>query len=86
MPRMDLLTPTVDHLFDKGFISFENGGDLVVSAGVDGPSILKDGHFAESKNKCGQLSEGQKRFLEYHRDNVLRMSHRRGRPVADLSR
>jgi len=26
-----LLTPTIDHLFDRGFIGFENGGDLYVA-------------------------------------------------------
>ena len=26
-----MLTPTIDHLFDKGFISFEDNGDLLIS-------------------------------------------------------
>ena len=26
-----LLTPTIDHLFDRGFISFENDGELLIS-------------------------------------------------------
>ena len=26
-----LLTPSIDHLFDRGFISFEDSGDLIVS-------------------------------------------------------
>jgi len=26
-----LLTPTIDHLFDRGFISFENSGELLIS-------------------------------------------------------
>jgi putative restriction endonuclease len=26
-----LLTPTIDHLFDRGFIGFENSGELIVS-------------------------------------------------------
>ena len=26
-----LLTPSIDHLLDKGFISFENSGELIVS-------------------------------------------------------
>ncbi len=30
-----LLTPTIDHLFDKGFISFEDKGDLIVSPVAD---------------------------------------------------
>jgi len=30
-----LLTPTIDHLFDKGCISFEDKGDLIVSPVAD---------------------------------------------------
>jgi putative restriction endonuclease len=26
-----LLRPTIDHLFDRGFIGFENSGELIVS-------------------------------------------------------
>src|SRR6185503_5041613 len=26
-----LLTPSIDHLFDRGFISFENSGRLIIS-------------------------------------------------------
>jgi putative restriction endonuclease len=29
-----LLTPTIDHLFDRGFISFEDGGQLLISPGT----------------------------------------------------
>ena len=29
-----LLTPSIDHLFDRGFIGFENDGKLIVSAGT----------------------------------------------------
>ena len=39
-----LLTSTVDHLFDRGFISLRN---------------------------VGAFSEGQRRYLEYHRDLVF---------------
>ena len=30
-----LLTPTIDHLFDKGFISFENEGAWIVAPVAD---------------------------------------------------
>lgn len=35
-----LLTPAIDHLFDKGFISFEDKGALVVSPVADRQSLL----------------------------------------------
>jgi putative restriction endonuclease len=72
-----LLTPTIDHLFDKGFISFENSGDLIVSPVADRPSLLKMGIRPEGKVNVGVFSEGQRVFLDYHRENVLRMSRRR---------
>jgi len=31
----------------------------------------------KGKTNVGVFSEGQRRFLEYHRENVLRMSRRR---------
>ena len=72
-----LLTPTIDHLFDKGFISFENNGDLILSPVADRTSMLRMGIATERAVNVGGFSEGQRRFLDYHRDNVLRMSRRR---------
>ena len=72
-----LLTPTIDHLFDKGFISFEDKGDLIVSPVADRTSLVKMGIMPEEKVNVGVFSEGQRVFLEYHRENVLRMSRRR---------
>jgi putative restriction endonuclease len=71
-----LLTPTIDHLFDKGFISFENKGDLIVSPVADPASLKKMGVDSQAKANIGVFSEGQRWFLEYHRENVLRMSRR----------
>jgi putative restriction endonuclease len=72
-----LLTPTIDHLFDKGFISFEDKGDLIVSPVADRPSLQKMGIKPEAKVNVGVFSAGQRVFLDYHRENVLRMSRRR---------
>jgi hypothetical protein len=69
-----LLTPTIDHLFDKGFISFENKGDLLISPVADRMSLARIGIASERKLNVGVFSEGQRRFLDYHRENVLRMS------------
>jgi hypothetical protein len=72
-----LLTPAVDHLFDKGFISFENSGDLIVSPVAAPSRLMRMGIKREGKVNVGAFSEGQRRFLEFHRENVLRMSRRR---------
>ena len=70
-------SPTIDHLFDKEFISFENKGDLILSPVADRSSLLKMGIKPEAKLNVGAFSEGQRRFLDDHRENVLRMSRRR---------
>lgn len=69
-----LLTPTVDHLFDKGFISFEDSGQLIVSPVADQRSLTRMGIDTRSSVNVGAFSEGQRRYLDFHRDNVLRMA------------
>ena len=69
-----LLTPTVDHLFDKGFISFEDSGQLILSPVADQTSITRMGIDVRNSINVGTFSEGQRRYLEFHRDNVLRMA------------
>jgi putative restriction endonuclease len=69
-----LLTPTIDHLFDKGFISFEDSGTLILAPVVDIASIRKMGITPEALPNVGSFSDGQRQFLDYHRDNVLKMS------------
>jgi putative restriction endonuclease len=69
-----LLTPTVDHLFDKGFISFEDSGQLIVSPVADPVSLNRMGIDQEVRMNVGVFSEGQRRYLDFHRENVLRMA------------
>lgn len=64
----------MDHLFDKGFISFENAGQLIVSPVADAVSLKRMGIDREIRANVGAFSEGQKRYLEFHRENVLRMA------------
>lgn len=65
-----LLAPHIDHLFDMGMISFTNSGDMIVSDVID-PSILNAWGIAKNKN-VGAFNQEQNRFLEYHRNYVLR--------------
>lgn len=69
-----LLTPTVDHLFDKGFISFESTGQLIVSPVADPVSLKRMGIDSDARVSVGAFSQGQRRYLEFHRENVLRMA------------
>jgi len=66
-----MLTPTIDHLFDRGFISFENNGDLIVSPVAHKESMHKMGLPDNHQLNVGGFSEGQKRYLEYHRESLL---------------
>ena len=66
-----LLTPTIDHLFDRGFISFENNGRLLVSPVAHVPSLQKMGIEPSSSLNVGSFTSGQKRFLEFHRSGVF---------------
>lgn len=66
-----LLTPSIDHLFDRGFISFENNGRLLISDSVNRDSIRKMGVPVDEPLNTGAFSDGQKMYLDYHRDNVF---------------
>lgn len=67
-----LLTPTIDHLFDKGFISFEDRGQMIVSPIAHRESLRKMGIDPNAATNVGTFSTEQRRFLEYHRENVFR--------------
>jgi putative restriction endonuclease len=66
-----LLTPTIDHLFDRGFIGFENSGTLIVSPVAHKPSLQRMGIDTTKVVTVGGFTEGQRAFLEYHRNSVL---------------
>ena len=66
-----LLTPTVDHLFDRGFISFENGGEMLVSPVAHEDSLNKMGVATDRIINVGWFSESQREFLDYHRTKVF---------------
>jgi hypothetical protein len=66
-----LLTPSIDHLLDKGFISFEDSGKLIISPVAHKPSLERMGVSTDRIVNVGSFTEGQKYFLNYHRDAVL---------------
>ena len=66
-----LLTPSIDHLFDRGFISFEDSGRLIVSPVAHTPSLNRMGVETDHIVNVGPFSEGQRNFLDYHRNAVL---------------
>ena len=66
-----LLTPTIDHLFDRGFIGFEDNGDLLISPVAHPESLDSMGLNTVQSRNVGRFSEGQRSYLEFHRENVL---------------
>lgn len=66
-----LLTPTIDHLFDRGFIGFESNGDLLISPVAHSESLKRMGLKVPPPINVGNFSTGQKKYLEFHRENVL---------------
>jgi putative restriction endonuclease len=66
-----LLTPSVDHLFDRGFIGFEDDGRLIVSPVAHRPSLERMGIDTSNLVNVGGFTAGQKAFLDFHRNAVL---------------
>ncbi len=66
-----LLTPSIDHLFDRGFIGFEGKGNLIISPVAHQPSLERMGIDTRGPVNVGGFMAGQREFLEYHREMVL---------------
>lgn len=66
-----LLTPNADHLFDRGFIGFEDNGDVIVSPVAHRESLARMGLETGRALNVGRFSTGQRRYLDFHRENVL---------------
>jgi putative restriction endonuclease len=69
-----LLTPTVDHLYDRGFIGFDDRGDVLVSPVAHVDSLKRLGIDPRDRLNVGTFSEGQRRYLQFHRDSVFLQS------------
>jgi hypothetical protein len=66
-----LLAPHIDHLFDQGYISFTDIGDVVVSPKCP-TGLLKAWGIDESMN-VGPSRSAQRPYLAHHRAHVLKI-------------
>lgn len=67
-----MLTPSIDHLFDKGFISFENDGSILLADVADRGAMEKFRVIgSDAPANIGALSHGQKTYLDWHRESIL---------------
>jgi hypothetical protein len=67
-----LLSPHVDHLFDRGLISFTQKGELLISKNLN-TSVLDDWEIEVPKN-VGNFSASQEDYLSFHRTQVFKAS------------
>lgn len=66
-----LLTPSIDHLFDRGFVSFEDDGRLIVSPRAHAESLARMGVAVQEQIRVGSFTESQKSYLDHHRNEVF---------------
>ena len=66
-----LLPPGIDHLFDRGFIGFEDSGRLIISPVAHLPSLQRMGVETQSVVNVGGFTKGQRTYLDFHRNAVL---------------
>ncbi|HTI71297.1 MAG TPA: HNH endonuclease signature motif containing protein [Candidatus Limnocylindria bacterium] len=66
-----LLTPSVDHLFDRGFISFEDNGEVLISPVVDKVSLTRMGLDPQKPPRPVPFNIDQKHFLDHHRREIF---------------
>ena len=64
-----LLAPHVDHLFDRGFISFADTGELLVSDEIE-PRIMEAWGIEQAE--CLAFLPEQCVYLQYHREHVMK--------------
>ena len=65
-----MLAPHVDFLFDRGFISFEDDGTLIVSVQIEDGALQLWG--IPSEVNVGMFSPEQAVYLKFHRENELK--------------
>lgn len=65
-----ILSPTVDKLFDKGLITFENNKELIISPTLSKSNIDKIG-IISGKKYLKLPTENRTGYLEFHRENIF---------------
>jgi putative restriction endonuclease len=73
-----LLSPHLDHLFERGFISFADNGELLVSRHLN-PAVFETWGLRPQWN-VGPFTIAQQQYLAHHREKVFeREPQQRGR-------
>lgn len=64
-----LLCPNHDALFDKGLITFNQDGSIIISPSLDKSSRVL---LNVSKTMVLSLNDWQKQYMSYHREKIFR--------------
>ncbi|WP_258557201.1 HNH endonuclease [Serratia marcescens] len=64
-----MLAVHIDVLIDKGYISFTNSGELLISAEIDKDFLQQ---MKNSMTKVPAVSANAQKYLEWHRENLFR--------------
>ena len=62
------LIPTLDKLFDKGYISFNDNGNILISSDIEEESYDK---LNINKNMKIDIFDENKKYLDYHRKEIF---------------
>ena len=80
-----LLTPHADLLFDRGWITFEDKGKLVVTSDLPTDVRRKIGLNLKAGRECGGFTDRQCAYLEFHRNSVFEQNYKKlADPISDL--
>jgi putative restriction endonuclease len=66
-----MFTPSVDHLFDRGFITFSNEKSLIASNWISPVALGKLGVYP-NKNYPYLPVDGRTEYLDFHRKNIFK--------------
>lgn len=66
-----LLTPTADHLFDRGWMSFSDDGKLLLSSDLPSEIAQRIRLDLEPGRACGPFSAKHQPYLKHHRDRTF---------------
>ena len=66
-----LLTPNLDSLFDKGFITFEDDGKIKISGKISGSNLNKLGVNSSMRLRKMKIHRKHRDFLAHHRKEVF---------------
>lgn len=75
-----MLTPSIDRLFDRGYIGFQDDGTLIISEAADKNDLVKLGVPVDKPLNVGPFREGQYEYLKHHRDEELNKPKARHNP------